>query len=71
MIRSESDSGGQSEIGQLQMTDIELSKSRNSIHSHNSSSSKASTGKFFFQKSKRCPKPRVSTPNLIFSSKFN
>ena len=45
MIRSESDSGGQSEIGQLQMTDIELSKSRNSIHSHNSSSSKASTGK--------------------------
>ena len=53
MIRSESDSGGQSEIGQLQMTDIELSKSRNSIHSHNSSSSKASTGIFF--KSKRCP----------------
>ena len=47
MIRSESDSGGQSEIGQLQMTDIELSKSRNSIHSHNSSSSKASTGIFF------------------------
>ena len=46
MIRSESDSGGQSEIGQLQMTDIELSKSRNSIHSHNSSSSKASTGKY-------------------------
>ena len=49
MIRSESDSGGQSEIGQLQMTDIELSKSRNSIHSHNSSSSKASTGKIFSQ----------------------
>ena len=49
MIRSESDSGGQSEIGQLQMTDIELSKSRNSIHSHNSSSSKASTGKIFFK----------------------
>ena len=48
MIRSESDSGGQSEIGQLQMTDIELSKSRNSIHSHNSSSSKASTGKTTF-----------------------
>ena len=56
MIRSESDSGGQSEIGQLQMTDIELSKSRNSIHSHNSSSSKASTGKNFPQ-SKSYPNP--------------
>ena len=66
MIRSESDSGGQSEIGQLQMTDLELSKSRNSIHSHNSSSSKASTGKTTFLI------PLVG-PNKthIFSSKFN